>query len=286
MSRRLVEIFRPRDLGYLAKIHHHDAIADVLDDSQIMCDKEIGKPELVLKIHQQVEHLGLDRHVQCRNRLVTDDEPRVQDQRPCNANALSLPTTEFVRIAIHHDRIESDALHYLRDTFSTFGIGTNVLQQQRFCNDVSHGHPWIQGRERVLEHDLELSSHRSELLRGHLCDVQQAATQVVPNGSRSRLNQAQEAAPGRGLPTAALADQAQRLATPYLETHVIHCANVPHRALQQALLDGEELAQMRYVHQDVLTVHYASPLCSQHLANCPFATSNIGGSEASQGGNA
>jgi len=41
-------------------------------DGQVVCDEEVGDAELRLQVAQQVEHLGLDRHVEGRHGLIAD----------------------------------------------------------------------------------------------------------------------------------------------------------------------------------------------------------------------
>ncbi len=56
------------------QIHHPDTSADVVDDSEIVGNEQIREIELVLQIHQQIDDLCLDRYVQCRNRLVANNQ--------------------------------------------------------------------------------------------------------------------------------------------------------------------------------------------------------------------
>jgi hypothetical protein len=48
--------------------------------------------ELLLKVLQQVEDLGLDRDVERRDGLVADDEARAKRERSGDADPLPLPT--------------------------------------------------------------------------------------------------------------------------------------------------------------------------------------------------
>ena len=61
-----------------AEIHHRHAVADVLDHREVVRDEQVGEPELVLQVHQQVDDLRLDRHVERRDRLVADDQLRAR----------------------------------------------------------------------------------------------------------------------------------------------------------------------------------------------------------------
>ena len=45
----------------LAEQHHDNSIGDMPHDAQIMSDEKIGKAEALLKLHQQVEDLSLNR---------------------------------------------------------------------------------------------------------------------------------------------------------------------------------------------------------------------------------
>ncbi len=66
----------------VAQIHDRDAVGDVTHDGKIVRDKDVGKPELLLQILHQVDHLRLDRHVQCADRLVGDDDFWIRTERP------------------------------------------------------------------------------------------------------------------------------------------------------------------------------------------------------------
>ena len=55
---RRVERVDVGDLDDLAEVHHRDAVADVLDDREVVGDEEIRQPELVLEIVEQVEDLA------------------------------------------------------------------------------------------------------------------------------------------------------------------------------------------------------------------------------------
>ena len=62
--------------------------------------KSSARPNSCAKVVDQVEHLGLDRHVERRHWLVGDDEARVGDDRASDADPLTLATGELVRVAV------------------------------------------------------------------------------------------------------------------------------------------------------------------------------------------
>ena len=98
-GRGIHEVGRP-DLDDLAEIHHRDPVADVLDDRKVVGDEQVRQSELRAQVREQVEDLGLDRHIERRDRLVTDDELGLDRERPGDADALPLAAAELVRIAV------------------------------------------------------------------------------------------------------------------------------------------------------------------------------------------
>ena len=72
----------------------------MLYDRQIVRDKQIGQSSLLLQIAKQVDDLCLNRHVQCRYRLITHDEFRIQRKCTCDTDSLSLSAGELMRITI------------------------------------------------------------------------------------------------------------------------------------------------------------------------------------------
>ena len=82
-----------------------------------MRDEQVGQLELVLQVHQQIDDLRLDRHVQRGHRFVADDQLRTQRQRAGDADALALAAGELVRERGHVLRSQADALEQIGDAF-------------------------------------------------------------------------------------------------------------------------------------------------------------------------
>ena len=99
MARFREQRVRRRRLDDLAEIHHGDAVGDVLDHGEIVRDEDVGQPKPVLQLAQQVEDLRADRDVERRDRLVADDQFRLDRERAGDGDALALAAGEFVRIA-------------------------------------------------------------------------------------------------------------------------------------------------------------------------------------------
>ena len=90
MTRPAVQVTRGRYLHHLAHIHHSDPVRDVLDHRQVVGDEKVCQVELLLEVFQKVDDLRLDRDVESGDRLVADDEQRLDRQRPRDADALPL----------------------------------------------------------------------------------------------------------------------------------------------------------------------------------------------------
>lgn len=93
------EVFRLCDLNQFTEVHHGDSIADVLDDKEMMGDKEVREVELLPQFMEEIQYLRLHRDIQRRGGLIEDDELRVRGNGPGNGYALSLTAGKFVRIA-------------------------------------------------------------------------------------------------------------------------------------------------------------------------------------------
>ena len=90
---------------------------DVPHDAQIVTDEKIRQVERRPQIHEQVQHLCLDRHVQRGDRFVADDEFRLDRQRARDTDARALTARELVRKAPHQRRVQADAIELQADVF-------------------------------------------------------------------------------------------------------------------------------------------------------------------------
>jgi len=117
MQRFLEKSFRRRQLHDLTEIHDRDPMAYVPDHAQSVGNEEIGQAELILKADQQVDHLRLDRYIQSRNRLVSDDEFWFERKGARNSQTLPLPPGKFMRVFDHVFRAQPDQLKESGDPF-------------------------------------------------------------------------------------------------------------------------------------------------------------------------
>ena len=158
MQRVLVERIPVGDLHHLAEIKHHYPVADVPHDGEIVRDEDQRQTHLGLQIHQQIDDLRLDRDIEGRDRLVADNQLRLVDDRPRDADALALPAGEFMRIAVDLVGQEPHLGHHRLHPLLHLGLlEVGAEGDQRLGDDLTHGHARVQGSQRVLEDDLHLA---------------------------------------------------------------------------------------------------------------------------------
>ena len=185
---------------------------------QIVRDEQIGQLELILKVHQQVDDLRLDRHVQRRDRFVADDQLRPQRQRASDTDALALAAGEHVRERVHMLRPQPDAFEQTGDALLAFGTGAGLVDDQWLAHDIARRHAWVQRRVRILIDHLHLFPITEHLLLIEIGDILAMDSDLA----LGRLEQLQQCASHRRLAAAALADQAERLAAVDMERDAVH----------------------------------------------------------------
>ena len=104
---------------------------------------EIGQPEPLLQIQQQVDDACLDRHVERRNGLVEREDLRLGGQRPRNADALFLATGELCRVSGGVLPSQADDAEQLGHPVVDSSL-VEPVSLQRFCQDVEHWKPRVQ----------------------------------------------------------------------------------------------------------------------------------------------
>jgi hypothetical protein len=97
MLRRGKDVAGDAALNDLAVVHDAHPVGHLAHDAEIVRDQQHRHVELVLELEQQVEDLRLDGHVECRGRLVGDEQVRLVGERHGDHDALALPAGELVR---------------------------------------------------------------------------------------------------------------------------------------------------------------------------------------------
>ena len=241
VRRPLVHVVAAADLHDLAEVHHGDPVGHVADDGQIVSDEDVREPELPLQRLEQVDHLRSDRDVERGDRLVEDEQLRVQRERARDADPLTLAARELVREPVRVLRAQSDRLEELVHAPALLppALGDPV-DLERLGDDVADGQARVERRVRVLEHDLQLAP-----VFAHLAALE--ARDVVPvhdDLPRGRLDQLEDRPCEGGLAAAGLSDEAEGLSLPHLEVDAVDRVHLPDGALEQALSDREVLDEL------------------------------------------
>ena len=243
---------RGSHLHELPDVHHGHPVADVPDHAQVVGHEEVGEVEALLELEEQVEHLGLHGDVERGDGLVGDHEPRLRRQRPGDADALPLAAAEGVGEAVHVLGPHSDQAQQLGHAVPARAAVPETVDQERLPDVVEQRHPRIERPERILEDHLDLGPERAQLLPGQLGQVHDGPLARPEEDLPARRRHGPEdAAGGRRLAAAALADEPEGLALADLEAHVVDGADLGHHPPREALPDGKELPQVLDLEQRV-----------------------------------
>ena len=166
------ELVGGAELDDLAEVHDRDPVGDVAHDAEVVRDEDVGEVELVLQVVEQVEHLRLDRDVERRDRLVGDDQLRVQRERAGDADALALAAGELVRVAVHVIGRQADELEQLAHPLARSPRRAAAPWiSERVAEDLPDALARVERGVRVLEDHLHLAPVRAQLAARQRRDV-------------------------------------------------------------------------------------------------------------------
>src|ERR1700744_3686108 len=100
MARLREDALLVAELRDTAEVHDHHVVGDMLDHRQVVRDEHVTRLELILQIHEQVQDLRLDRHVERGHRFISDEDLRIEDHRARDRDTLTLAAGEHMRIAL------------------------------------------------------------------------------------------------------------------------------------------------------------------------------------------
>src|SRR5664280_2791530 len=162
MRRRLVEHVGGTDLADLAEVHHRNAVADVLHDREVVGDEQQGESVLVLQVLEEVENLRLDRDVEGRDHLVTDEHLGPHRQRTRDRDPLTLPTRELAGVTIAvNGGIDADLVEQITDQDVALVALDRLPTVEWLCDDVLHATAGIERTDGVLKDHLHPGANLS-----------------------------------------------------------------------------------------------------------------------------
>ena len=179
------------------------------DDVEVVRDEDVGEPELALQVLEQVEDLRLHRDVERRDRLVADDQLRVDGERAGDADALPLAAGELVREAVVVLRVEADDLEQLLHAALDLGVGADACAPRAPRAMMKptrlRGFSDAYGSWKIII----ISRRIGRISARESCVMSRPVEDDLAAG---RVEQAHDAARHRRLAAAGLADDAERLA--------------------------------------------------------------------------
>ena len=218
VSRVFVELVGVADLADLAEVHHDDAIGHVLDDREIVTDEQQREAVASLHVLQDVEDLGLHRHVECGHRLVADQHLRIESERTSDTDALELTTRELVRAAFAELRVDPDRDHQFLDAFLRPGALRVAPHRDALADDVADLTTRVERRDRVLEDHLQIGTDLAERLAFHVRKV----VALVVDASGLDVVEANDRLGNGGLAATRFAHDAEGLAFGDVEADAAH----------------------------------------------------------------
>ena len=142
-------------------------------DGEVMGDEQISQSHLLLQLLEHIYHLRLNGYIQCGDRLIADDELRIDCQCSRDADTLTLSAGELVRVTVCMLGVQSDSLQHGDDHIMTFLlVGSQLMNIDGFPYDISYGHSGIQTCIRILEYHLHLLTVRQHIYLYFIFNVQ------------------------------------------------------------------------------------------------------------------
>ena len=162
-----------RFLDDSAGIHDHHAVCDLGHHAEIVGDQHDGGARALAQVAQQVEDLRLDGDVQCRRRLVGDQDLGIAGQRHGDHHALAHAARKLVRVFVEPG-LRRGNLHQPQH-----------LQRAGACLGVADGAVKVDGLDDLLAHGLHRVEAGHRLLEDH-------RDRIAPDGAHLGLRQLEE----------------------------------------------------------------------------------------------
>ena len=198
-ARAQVDVFRRPELGEPALEHHRDAVRHHHRLGLVVGHVERGDADPLLQLADEDPHLVAQHRVEVGQRLVEQQQPRLDDQRPGERHPLLLAAGELPRIALQHAAQLDHAQHRVDPLADLRLADAAHLQSER---EVALDRQ-VREQRVVLEHHADVAALRR--LAGDFLAIEQ-------DPSRIRIFEAGHAAQRGGLAAAARAEQRDELA--------------------------------------------------------------------------
>ena len=132
------ELARRATLDDAPGVHDHDAVGDFRHHAQIMGDQDDGRAEVTTQPLDQLEDLGLHRHIERRGRLVGDKQRGIAGERHGDKGALTHAAGELMGITVDGHRRMGNAHGIQQFDGAPAGLSDAMLKQ------IYGGEDWLQ----------------------------------------------------------------------------------------------------------------------------------------------
>mmetsp|Transcript_18259 Transcript_18259/g.28909 ORF Transcript_18259/g.28909 Transcript_18259/m.28909 type:complete len:656 (+) Transcript_18259:1222-3189(+) len=141
----------------MPQIHHHDPVAEIAHDAEVVADKEQRGLMLALDLHQQIGDGRLHRHVERRDRFICHNDARIACKGAGDPHPLFLPARQLARHTVGKGAGQFHQIEQLQHPRAALALILADLENLKRPNDLpTHGHRRVQRVERVLEHHLNI----------------------------------------------------------------------------------------------------------------------------------
>ena len=155
----------------LAAVEDDGAAAKLADHAEVVGDEGDGGAQLVPQTAHQIQHLGLDGHIQGGGGLIRDQQLRPAGQGHGDHHPLAQAAGELVGIAVHPLFRHGDVHHPQRldGLFPGLLLVQSLVEAEHLHQLVAHGEHRVQrGHGLLKDHGHPVAPDLPELLHGHL----------------------------------------------------------------------------------------------------------------------
>ena len=220
----LQDLPRIAEFDHLAAPQHHDAVGDLGDDGEVVGDVERRRAVLADELAESGEAFDLGRHVERGGRLVEDEDVGLGDHRHRRHHALELAAGNLMRIA-RPDRLRARQIELLEqaDRFRARLRRRQYAMPHRSLADLLHQRMrGIERGRRALGDIGDLrAAQLAALVRADGADVRVAEDDVAADDMAVAAGVAHRGEADGRLAGAGFADEADHLAAPQLQRHVV-----------------------------------------------------------------
>src|SRR5579862_1918089 len=166
MTRVRLEYGGRRDFHHFSEVEDQHPLAESTDHGEVVTDEQQAQRLLAFEPGEERDDLPLGRDIERADRLIADQQPRLENHRPRDTDALALASAQFMAVTSGEGRVESDALEHRHGlTVARSRSELSLVHAQRLADDLGNRHARVEAPERVLEYDLQVTAQRAQLTR-------------------------------------------------------------------------------------------------------------------------